>query len=164
MPEKPNNMNDEQIEIGEDFDGVFRFSNNSDEEFKALWNNKEYVFAPHSRSPMIIPHESLENIQEIRKRWAFKWAEEQWYKGEQYKKMSKMGGGLPPTRDDKVLEPLIQMCLDPLPIAKADVKDVKRVEPKFKGSRAVKGNTDLSLEFKDDNIVELGVQSNTFTQ
>jgi hypothetical protein len=35
----------------ENFDGVFKFTNNSDEAFTALWNNKEYVFPSMTRCP-----------------------------------------------------------------------------------------------------------------
>lgn len=150
------------MEINDEFDGVFRFSNNSDEDFIALWNNKEYTFPAHTRSPMIIPNESLENIQEIRKKWAFKWAEREWFKTDQYKKMKEMGGGLPPVRQEKDLEPLIQMCLEPLPIVKASVKEGKSQELKTKASKAVSANENLSETFKDAPIETLGEQSTRF--
>jgi hypothetical protein len=146
------------MELNKDFDGVFRFSNNSDEEFVCLWNNKEYVFPPKSCSPIVIPTESPENIQEIRKKWAFKWAEREWYKGSEYKKLSKMGGGLPPTRDDGVLEPLIQMCLAPLPTATASVREGKKDKRTFRGSKAVAEKENLNIAFKDDEVMELGKQ------
>lgn len=147
-----------------DFDGVFRFTNNSDEEFVVLWNNKEYTFPAKSRSPIIIPDEPLENIQSIRKKFAYKWAEREWYKGSEYKKLSKMGRGLPPTRDDKSLEPLIQMCLAPLPIKEAKVKKLSGEKRQYRGSKAVGKNANLNAEFaddtKDENLIKLGEQSN----
>lgn len=152
----------EEIKISDEFDGVFRFSNNSDEDFTALWNNKEYTFPAHTRSPMIIPNESLENIQEIRKKWAYKWAQREWFKGAQYDKMSKMGNGLPPTMQEKDLEPLIQMCLEPLPISKASVKEGKSQEVKTRASKAVGANENLSEAFKDAPIEAIGAQSTKF--
>jgi len=154
----------EEIKISDEFDGVFRFSNNSDEPFVALWNNREYIFEPHTRSPMIIPNESLENIQEIRKKWAYKWAQREWFKGEQYKRMKEMGNGLPPTMQEKDLEPLIQMCLEPLPISKASTKEGKSQEIKTKGSKAVGANENLSEVFKDEPIQAIGAQSTKFSQ
>lgn len=146
-----------------DFDGVFRFSNNSDEDFTVLWNNREYTFPAHTRSPIIIPNESLENIQEIRKRWAYKWAEREWYKGDKYNQMKEMGGGRPPVRNEKDLEPLIQMCLDPLPIAKAEVKERPKENLRLKGSKAVGPNENLNKAFeeetREENLVKVGAQA-----
>jgi len=146
-----------------DFDGVFRFSNNSDEDFKVLWNNKEYTFPAKSRSPMIILGESPENVQEIRKRFAFKWAEKEWYKSEQYMKMKEMGNGLPPTRDDTVLQPLVDMCLSPLPTAKAEIKDVPKKEIRTKATKAVGQDDNLNQVFaeetRDENLPKLGRQA-----
>lgn len=151
------------MEINDDFDGVFRFSNNSDEDFVVLWNEKEYTFPARTRSPMIIPNESLENIQEIRKRFAYKWAQREWFKSAEYTKMSKMGNGLPPTPDlAKVLEPLVQQCLEPLPTAKAGVKDVPKKAEKFKATKAVSDTDNLNQSFaeetKDENLVKVGAQ------
>lgn len=167
--EKVNNPNiDSELKLSDEFDGVFRFSNNSDEPFTVLWNNKEYTFAPHTRSPMIISGESLENIQAIRKRWAYKWAEKEWYKSEQYLKMKEQGQGKPPIRQDKDLEPLIQMCLDPLPIVKAEVKDGEPEKIKLSEFTAAVGeDDDLNSTFKDitkpEKIRKLGKQSTTFS-
>ena len=147
----------------EEFDGVLRFSNNSDEDFVVLWNNKEYLFPAKTCSPMLIENETLEAMQEIRKKFAYKWAEREWFKGKEYKKFVKMGGALPPLRDDKVsLEPLVQMCLSPLPVGKVKTKKLSGDERSFKSTKAVKGDTDLNYEFREDTqedkIVKLGPQ------
>lgn len=150
--------------INEEFDGVFRFTNASDEEFKVLWNNKEYVFPARSRSPMIIPGESLENIQEIRKRFAKKWAEREWFKSPRHQELLEMGrraNGVFPIRDDKELEPYIQMCLEPLPIAQAKVIEGPSQEIKTTASKPVSENSNLNAEFKDVPIQTYGVQPNT---
>ena len=131
--------------------GIFYFSNNSKEDFVVLWNNKEYTFPGKTCSPMLIPGEPPENVQEIRKKFAYKWAEREWYKGSEYKKMAKMGGGLPPTRDDKTLEPLISMCLSPLPIEKAIRKEGKKPKLNINASKPVsKEGFDKREEFKLD--------------
>lgn len=149
--------------LDNDFDGVFRFSNPFDEDFKVLWNNKEYTFLAHTRSPMIIMGESPENVQNIRKKFAYKLAEREWYKGAEYQRMSKMGNGLPPTRDDKTLEPLIEMCLSPLPVAKAEVKELPKKKETFKSTKAVGQDDNLNAAFadetKDENLQKVGVQA-----
>lgn len=141
-----------------DFDGVFKFSNPTEEDFVFLWNNKEYVFPAGNTVPMIIANETLENIQEIRKKAAYKLAVREWYKGSTYIKMSKMGNGLPPTFDEKVLEPLIEQCLNPLPIAKMVVKEGKKSEVRTRGSKAITDSTNLNQEFKDEPIESIGAQ------
>lgn len=147
------------MEITNEFDGVFRFTNATDEDFTVLWNNIEYKYPAGTSCPMIIANESLENIQEIRKKFAYKLAVREFYKGKVYKDMSKMGGGLPPTFDDKLLQPWIDQCLVPLPKAQAIAKPLPKKTPSLKGSKAVSEKTNLNKEFKDDEPDVLGLQS-----
>lgn len=142
--------------IDKDFDGVFRFTNWTEEDFKHLWNNIEYTFKAGTTSPMIIANETLENIQEIRKRFAYDLAVREFYKGKEYKRLNAMGRGLPPTFDDKLLEPMIQRCLEPLPIVKAEVKKLEKSAVKAKVSKAVGEKDNLNYEFKDDEIRTIG--------
>lgn len=136
----------------EEFTGTFYFTNPTDKERKYLWNNKEYAFPPMSTVPLVIMGEPLENIQEIRKRFAYRMAEERWYEGKEYENMSKMGGGLPPTRDDKVLEPMIEECLTPLPIKKATVKEGKKDDgSQYKATKALRNNEDPNRIFAEEN-------------
>ena len=74
--------------------------------------------------------------------------------------MSKMGNGLPPTFDEKVLQPWIDQCLAPLPKSMAKVKEIpKESEKKFKGSKAIDDNDNLNEVFKDDKPRTLGKMS-----
>lgn len=146
------------MEITKEFDGVFRFTNATDEDFVGLWNNKEYIFPAKSCCPMIIPNETLENIQEIRKKWAYKLATREFYKTKEYVRMSKMGKGLPPTYDDKILEPWIEQCLKPLPEARAKVKEGKKMSEKdFKASKAISEKDNPNYVFRDDIPEEKGI-------
>lgn len=140
-------------EYNEDFSGVFMFTNPTDKERAYLWNNKEYKFPPESTVPLIIPSETLENIQEIRKRFAYRMAEERFYESDEYQRMKTMGGGLPPTFDPKILEPMIQECLKPLPVKRASIKQGKRVddESNYKATKAVGRNEDLNAIFREDS-------------
>lgn len=138
--------------IQDEFEGVFYFTNPTDEEFVALWNNKEYHFPPQSTVPLIIRNEPLENIQEIRKRFAYANAEKRWYQSKEYEKMSKMGNGLPPVRDDKVLEPMIQECLKPLVRARAEVKEGKKDDDRrYKSTKALSDKDNPSAIFAEEN-------------
>lgn len=150
-------------EINEDFTGVFYFTNPTDKERKYLWNNKEYVFPPESTVPLIIPSETLENIQEIRKRFAYRMAEERWYEGKEYKKMKEMGNGMPPTFDPKILEPMIQECLKPLPIKRAAIKQGKQIDNdrNYKATKAMGEKEDPNFLFREENqnAPTIGVQA-----
>lgn len=118
------------------FDGVFRFTNFTDSEFRAKWNSVEYIFPALSTSPLIIPGETPEGVQSIRKKFARELALEVHYKTREYKDReatAPVGSGLTPavfTEND--LAPLIQKCLDPLPLAhaKAEVVEKRPVELK----------------------------------
>lgn len=149
----------------EEFGGVFYFTNPTKETRSCLWNNKEYTFEPESRVPLIISNETLENIQEIRKRFAKKIALERLYEGEKvyardgktvlfdYTKAKEMGNGLPPTFDEKILEPFIEDCLKPLPLKRAVVKDGKSVddERQYKATKAMAESDNPNMLFAEEN-------------
>lgn len=137
--------------------GTFYFSNSDKEDFVALWNNVEYIFPAETCSPMIIPGVTPEEMQTIRKRFALKWAQQQWYGGKDYKKMNKAGGRIPAIPSDKVYEPYIQMCLNPLPIKQARVQEAPKETRSYSGrSKPVKKGGNLNQEFKDESPEELG--------
>lgn len=146
-------------DINEEFSGVFYFTNRTKKERVRLWNNKEYHFPAESTVPLIIPTETLENIQEIRKRFAKDLALERVYEGEvtpsgyDYLKAKEMGGGLPPTFDEKILEPFIQECLEPLPIKRASIKQAKNVddESNYKATKALDEGEDPNFLFAEEN-------------
>lgn len=137
----------------DDFSGVYYFTNPTDVDRKYLWNNKEYTFPANTTVPLIIASESLENIQEIRKRFAYRMAEERWYEGAEYKKMSQMGGGIPPTFDPKILEPMIEECLKPLPKGRAKVNDAKIAtdDRSYKATKAMGEADDPNALFAEEN-------------
>ncbi len=121
--------------IPPDFDGVFRFTNFTDIEFKASWNKKEYTFPPKSTVPMIILGSTPEEIQHIRKKFAKELAEREFYAGESIKKLDSMNtsGALNSFRtavtySPKDLEPFIAKCLEPLSVAKATVIETPPVD------------------------------------
>lgn len=145
-----------------DFNGVFMFTNWTDEDFTGFWNNKEYIFTAKTSSPIIIDDESLKNIQEIRKRFAYKLAQREFYGGKEYDKLVKMGnksaGGMPPIFDEKILEPLIEKCLNPLPVVKAVIREGKKrdSDKNYKVSKAISDKDNPNFVFKDDVPEEKG--------
>ena len=121
--------------LPEDFDGVFRFSNFSDEDFMAEWNKKEYLFPAQATVPMVMPEHSPIEIQHIRKHFAKKLAEREFFKGESYQDKVKPEGtsgnrtmsGIhqASTYNLDELAPLIQRCLLPLKDGKLTSKPAK---------------------------------------
>ena len=54
-------------EYDADFDGVFRFTNPTDEDFDYKWNNVIYTYPAMQTVPMVIKNETPEHVQQIRK-------------------------------------------------------------------------------------------------
>lgn len=159
-------LKNEIEDYAEDFDGVFRFTNATDEDFVTLWNNKEYTYLKGTTTPMIIANESLENIQQIRKYFAKRLAEREFFKGKDFNKMKNgtvnaSGGGnmVASMYDEKLLQPWIDQCLEPLPIARQIENSLPAEKLNVKASKAIgSGNkdnpfpaTDLNAEFQESN-------------
>ena len=97
----------------------FTFTNASDEDWATEWDSKIYSFPAMKTVPLIIRNETLENIQEIRKKFAKRFAMDQFLKSDEYSRLVGMTkNAVPPTFDEKVLTPWIQQCLTELPVDK----------------------------------------------
>ncbi len=137
-------------ELPQDFDGVFKFTNFTEEDFITSWNSIEYTFPAMKSSPMIISGATPEEVQSIRKRFARRLAEREFYKSERFKKMNKGTNVIPATYSDDELTPFIQKCLTPLEIAPITSKALpKDSEKNYKGSKVVSDKADLNSEFRD---------------
>ncbi len=120
-------MNTDINELPADFDGVFRFTNFTDRDFKARWNSIEYTFPAQKSTPMIIPGATPEEVQSIRKKFARELAEREFYDTPKFIKMNDVPmGGTPALYTDSDLAPFIQRCLEPLPIAQAVMKTLPK--------------------------------------
>lgn len=121
--------------LPEKFDGTFRFTNWTGEDFVGIWAKKEYRFPAGTTSPMIIFDQTPIEIQQIRKKFAKDLAEREFYKSQEYKKLvtieknpdgsSRLNSSLNAnayTLDD--LTPFIQKCLEPLASSEAIVTEV----------------------------------------
>lgn len=121
-----------------DFDGVFRFSNPSTEDFIGIWGNKEYLFPAGTTVPIVIMEHSPVEIQHIRKKFARDLAEREFYKSKEYKGMRDQEGkpgnrtfsGIHQAATYTIsdLEPYIQKCLEPLPASELLSKPAKKVK------------------------------------
>lgn len=144
--------------ITQEFDGVFRFTNATDEDATFMWNSIEYKFPAGKMTPMLIQGETPENVQSIRKKWAYKLALREFHKGNVYNTMKEQGRGHPATYDEKLLEPWIEQCLAPLPIGRAEVKAMpKEDESQYKVSKAIDADSPASKNFEGTKVEALGV-------
>lgn len=108
----------EEFVLPDHFDGVFRFTNRSTEDFYGVWNKVQYKFPAGKTVPVIIPNETLENVQHIVKKFAKELAEREFHKSERFKKMEAMtppGSGLSPAPYSEMeLKEYAEQCLIPL--------------------------------------------------
>ncbi len=163
MPQENNIMKYETV-LPEDFDGVFRFTNWTDEEFVGVWGGKQYHYPANKTSPMIIPEHSPLEIQNIRKKFAKDLAEREFFKSKGYDVLRGQEG----TPGNRVmnsihqagtysmdtLTPFIQKALIPLEVGKVVVTrpSTIRLEEKLTknpegelNSGAVKSDRDLEV-------------------
>ncbi len=156
--------------LPEDFDGVFRFTNWSNEEFIGGWGGKKYIFAAETTSPMVIPEHSPLEIQYIRKKFAKDLAEREFYKSQSYKTLMKQernADGSPRlngihsagTYSVDQLAPLIQRCLEPLPISKALVQTIEKTPVEETLSRNSKGKLNTEAIDGSESLTEKARQS-----
>lgn len=153
-------------------DGVFYFTNpglykmrNRDEietkDFTALWNNKEYLFKEKTTSALVIPGETPESIQHIRKMFAKKYAQGWFHQTKKYKDMVKVGGRLPATYNEETeLGDVVRQCLTPLPKGNISVTELPREsEDRYAGSKAIGSSTNLNEAFKEYEPPQLGMMT-----
>ena len=126
------------------FDGVFKFTNWTEEDFIGVWGGKEYHYPAQSTSPMLIPDHSPLEIQHIRKKFAKDLAEREYFKSNGFANLMKQErnpDGTPRlngihsagTYTINELTPYIQKCLEPLTITHAvvTVAQKEKIEDKL---------------------------------
>ncbi len=167
MPTKENIMKFEAV-LPEDFNGVFHFTNWSEEDFTGKWNSIDYTFPALTTAPMVMPFSPLE-IQNIRKKFAKDLAEREFFKSKNYEALRKIEGkdgertinfNQARTYSINELAPFIQKALEPLPVSRAfaspnKVRDVeKELHTDQEGNvstSAVKDEKDLEKLSKGKN-------------
>lgn len=120
-------MNNNNNILPPDFDGVFRFTNFSEEDFSARWNSIEYTFPALKTTPMIIPGCTPEEVQHIRKKFAKELALREFQRTPKFAGLNNVPpGGTPALYTESDLTPFIQRCLEPLPLAQAAIKKLPK--------------------------------------
>ncbi len=154
----------EKTVFPEDFDGTFRFTNWTGDDFTAKWNSKAYTFKANTTSPMVILDATPLEIQHIRKKFAKELAEREFFKSDKAKQLqtieranngpalgSIMGANSYSVDD---LQSYIQRALEPLELSRADVAEVPRSRVEDKLSKDDEGNlvtdvVDKKVSLKD---------------
>lgn len=132
-----------------DFDGIFRFTNWTDREFIAKWNNIAYKFAPNSTSPMIISGATPEEVQHIRRKFAEELGVQEFYRSKEFQARNAQapaGSGVTPAiYTDSDIAPFVQRCLEPLPIKNATAAVLPRDNTaNYKASEILKDGQSLT--------------------
>lgn len=139
--------------LPEGFTGVFTFTNWTDEDFTDKWNSVEYTFPAHKTVPLIIPNETQEGIQNIRKKFARTLGEREFYKSERGRLMnSKDAGPRPALYTEADIAPYVQKCLEPLEPGLAQTRVVPKDGERLL-SRDKKGNPRTNVLEEDDSLV-----------
>jgi hypothetical protein len=142
--------------LPEDFDGVFRFTNVTNEDFVTRWDKVEYIFPAHKTSPMIMNFTPAE-IQNIRKKFAKRLAEREFYKTKKFRDLNKhVPGAVPPSYTDSDLAPFIQQCLEPLPLANAKTKIIENIKLEEKNRKDEEGNLVTEILDKKKSLIKEG--------
>jgi len=164
MPNDNNIMKYETV-LPEGFDGVFRFTNYSDEEFVGKWSGKEYRYPANKTSPMIIPEHSPLEIQNIRKKFAKDLAEREFFKSNGYDTLRSQEG-TPGNRNMnsihqagtyslESLTPFIQKALLPLETGKVVVTKQSSIRLEEKLSKNADGELNTGAVKNDKDLEAL---------
>lgn len=162
------------VQFPQEFDGRFFFTNWSDTDITFMWNKVPYTYPANKTSPILIPSESLEGIQNIRKQWAEQLAEREYLKSDSisWKKggmEAKPGEGesmhaalayIPLVKNRQTgewderspLAPLAMKCLEPLAMTTVKAGVAEHKEIKTRGSRVLEDANEPLVTGKGDAL------------
>lgn len=119
----------------EDDETVFYFTNNSEEAWSTQWNKVIYTYPAKRRTRMSIHGATPEEVQNIRKMFAERYAQEQYMKTKDFNDRNKpLEGHYPVVYGKNVLQPWIDSCLVPLAKAKQLTQKGEVMETSTSGS------------------------------
>ena len=156
--------------LPENFDGTFRFSNWTDEDFIGKWGSKEYLFPARTTSPLIIHDQTPLEIQQIRKKFARDLAERAFGNSASFEKLIKQerNNDVSPrlnsihqagTYSIESLAPYIQRCLEPLPTGTVIVSEVPKEPLEQKLSRNEEGELNTTAVDKKISLKKKALEA-----
>ena len=152
--------------LPENFDGIIRFTNWSDEDFVGKWNSKEYEFKANTTSPLFMVDQTPLEMLNICKKFALdlavrEWGRSKWYednlKRERNSDGSPRGYGMQGAATYTIdqLAPLIQKGLYVYPESKAKVQEAFRPKLEEKLRKDDEGNTVTKAVKKNASMRDL---------
>ena len=147
------------IELEDEDDTVFYFTNASDEDWSTQWNKVIYTFPAQRRTRMAIRGSTPEEVQNIRKMFAERYAIQKYAETAEYaKRNTPIENKSPIPYNKTVLQPYIDSCLKPLPKAKQISNKVESDDSdKFQGDTQPLGDTSAPYDvFKDKPVKVYG--------
>jgi hypothetical protein len=157
----PNTKYKFATELPKDFSGTLYFTNFSEEEFSAKWDNKLYTFPAKSTVRLFIPTASPIQTFNIRTMFAKQLADREFRKSKRAGELNlknqgvqSMSASLSYTENE--LDQYIKKCLDPLPRAEVKTEDVQpegEKRPKAKVARPVRDASLQAGETETDTLV-----------
>lgn len=152
-----------------DFDGVFRFTNPSKDDFIGKWGGKEYLFPAETTTPLIIPEHSPLEVQHIRKKLARDLAEREFYNSKGYRTLAGQEGKPGNRTMNSIhqaaaytlsdLEPYIQQCLKPLKASQILSRPAERTPMEEKLKRNDEGNLISEVVDKNTSLRKRALES-----
>jgi hypothetical protein len=146
-------------ELPKDYTGTLHFTNFSEEEFQAKWNNVVYSFPPKSTVPLFIPTASPIETFNIRTMFAKQLADREFRKSKKAGELTKRNEGVHSisaalSYTENELDVYIKKCLDPLPITEVKTETVEPEGKKRPQARVAKmiNNEDSLVTGKGDAI------------
>lgn len=140
-------------------DDLVPFTNWTEKEFIGRWGSNDYPFPPLSTVPLVgkIKRATPEDCLYIRRKFAIELAQIAFYDTAQWKNMQSQASieriqqtnvpQTPPIYSEKILEPLVEKALTPLPIATVVAHEVKD-----ETAKKISRNSKVVRQDKDDLI------------
>lgn len=114
------------------FDGSFKFTNLTNEDFVGKWDSKDYIFPAMTTSPIIIMDATPKQVEFIRKKFARDLAEREFFRSSRVKGLEAQnpigqGNSIHSAASyvESELSSYVQKCLEPMPIVEAKIKENK---------------------------------------
>lgn len=124
--------------LPEGFDGTFRFTNPTEEDFIGKWGGQQYLYPAMKTTPMVIYDATPLEVQNIRKKFARELAEREFFKSKRYEQFRSQEGEMGHRSLNSIhmaaqysegdLTAYIQKCLEPLPMAAATVAETPKLD------------------------------------
>ena len=151
----PNTKYKFATELPKGYSGILHFTNFSDEEFKAKWNNVVYPFPPKSTVPLVIPTESPIQTFNIRTVFAKQLADREFRKSKRAGELNAKNQGAQSlaasvSYNEYDLDSLVNRCLEPLPLAEVITENVQPEGQKRRPARVARPIKDA--EYSKDAV------------